>query len=148
MLYVFVYKRILFITALSIMWPLSFTNIWRFVLKQDHRNTITHLIFHDGKYTVLQKSNSKVSGLNYTTAEYQTILGWVKTSNKREYDIQRAFRRLIKLLSSNNTLLAVFKNLTDCCEEMYIHFCFHFTAISLLHQELYCNDLCLYLCQG
>jgi hypothetical protein len=85
---------------------------------------------------MLQKSNSKVSGLNYATAKYRTILGWVKTSNKCEYDIQRVFRRLIKLLSSINTLLAVFKNLTDCCEEMYIHFCFHFTAISLLHQEL------------
>jgi len=38
---------------------------------------------------MLQKSNSKVSELNYATAEYWTILGWVKTPNKCEYDISK-----------------------------------------------------------
>lgn len=71
---------------------------------------------------MLQKSSSQVSGL------VENI--------KQMYNIQRVFRSLIKLLSSINTLLAVLKNLRDCCEEMYIHFCFHFTAISLLYQEL------------
>jgi hypothetical protein len=85
---------------------------------------------------MLQKSNSKVSGLNYATAVYRTILGWLKTSNKCECNIQRVFRGLIELLPSIHTLLAVFKKLRDCCEEMYKHFCFHFTAVSLLHQEL------------
>jgi hypothetical protein len=62
--------------------------------------------------------------------------GLDETSNKCEHDIQRVYRRLIKLCSSINTQLAVFKTLRDCCEEMYIHFCFHFTAVSSLHQEL------------
>jgi len=38
--------------------------------------------FDDRKYTMLQKFNSQVSGLNYATAENWTILGWLKTSNK------------------------------------------------------------------